>query len=339
MTGLPKEEASYRSLFELLNGALKSRLMVSGLELGIFGLLNKPVGARDLAEKADLHPVNTARFLDALTTIGLLEKKDGLYRNNSLSRTFLSSSSPTYIGDLLLLCQRMTLDSLDRIPVLVRKGPSAARTALEFASPERWAEAARASAQWVYGEVGQLMAGVVSALPGAAGFTRVLDLGGGHGAFALYILEAQPGLRAVIMDRAPVLEAAAALSRDFGFDGRVELRPGDYLQDDLGSDYDLIFASATLNFAKDSLDELFVRIRQALKPCGFFLSFQDGLTAERTKPETMLGHLLDSLENAGDYLFEQGEIAEAMLRAGFRSVRSRTIDTPMGPMDLDIARH
>ena len=35
--------------------------------------------------------------------------------------------------------------------------------------------------------------------------------------------------------------------------------------------------------------------------------------------------------------FDQGVIAEAMLKNGFRQVRSRTITTPMGPMDLDIA--
>jgi hypothetical protein len=34
---------------------------------------------------------------------------------------------------------------------------------------------------------------------------------------------------------------------------------------------------------------------------------------------------------------ELGEIADAMLRCGFRSVRSCTIQAPMGEMDLDIA--
>ncbi len=39
-----------------------------------------------------------------------------------------------------------------------------------------------------------------------------------------------------------------------------------------------------------------------------------------------------------DMGFDQGFIADSMLRVGFKSVRSRTIDTPMGPMDLDIGR-
>ena len=36
--------------------------------------------------------------------------------------------------------------------------------------------------------------------------------------------------------------------------------------------------------------------------------------------------------------FDQGEIARSMLGAGFISVHSRTIATPMGELDLDIAR-
>jgi hypothetical protein len=35
---------------------------------------------------------------------------------------------------------------------------------------------------------------------------------------------------------------------------------------------------------------------------------------------------------------DQGFIADSMLRVGFKSVRSRTLDTDWGPMDLDIGR-
>ena len=39
-----------------------------------------------------------------------------------------------------------------------------------------------------------------------------------------------------------------------------------------------------------------------------------------------------------DMGFDQGFIADSMLRVGFRSVRSRTQEMAMGPMDLDIGR-
>jgi hypothetical protein len=36
--------------------------------------------------------------------------------------------------------------------------------------------------------------------------------------------------------------------------------------------------------------------------------------------------------------FDQGIIADEMLRVGFRSVRSQTMDNGWGTMDMDIAR-
>ena len=39
-----------------------------------------------------------------------------------------------------------------------------------------------------------------------------------------------------------------------------------------------------------------------------------------------------------DMRFDQGEIADSMLRVRFRSVRSRTLDTDWGPMDPDVGR-
>jgi hypothetical protein len=62
------------------------------------------------------------------------------------------------------------------------------------------------------------------------------------------------------------------------------------------------------------------------------------MTDEHTKPGTMLGHLADQLITGVDFSLEQGAVAESALRCGFRWVQSRTIDTPMGPMDMDVAR-
>ena len=39
-----------------------------------------------------------------------------------------------------------------------------------------------------------------------------------------------------------------------------------------------------------------------------------------------------------DMCFDQGFIADSMLRVGFKSIHSRTIGMPVGPMDLDIGR-
>ena len=113
---------------------------------------------------------------------------------------------------------------------------------------------------------------------------------------------------------------------------------GNYLEDSIGQGYNLIFASATLNFAKNNIDGLFHKILNALNPGGFFITFQDGMTHEKTMPDVMLAHTPHALAMGKDMTFNQGEIANAMIRTGFKSVQSRTIATPLHDLDHDIAR-
>jgi hypothetical protein len=63
------------------------------------------------------------------------------------------------------------------------------------------------------------------------------------------------------------------------------------------------------------------------------------LTSERTKPGSLvLGSLFSGLKGEDMGLLDQDFLADAMLRAGFKSVRSKTIDTDWGQEDIDIGR-
>ena len=88
----------------------------------------------------------------------------------------------------------------------------------------------------------------------------MLDLGGGHGMCALYFVDAHPDMTAVIFDRPLVVSVADRLIREYGMQDRVSVSAGDYLVDDIGAGYDLIWACATLNFARHNLETLFQNI-------------------------------------------------------------------------------
>ena len=103
-------------------------------------------------------------------------------------------------------------------------------------------------------------------------------------------------------------------------------------------DFDFVWACSTLKFARHELDALITKIFDALNPGGVFISLQDGLTHERTRPDLMLGHLGDMLRSGRDLAFDRGEIRSSMRRCGFKAVQSRTLALPMGAMDMDIAR-
>lgn len=77
----------------------------------------------------------------------------------------------------------------------------------------------------------------------------------------------------------------------------------------------------------------------ALNPNGVFVSLLPfGLTHERTKPESTVLNLLSTALTGQDIEIDQGYVADSMLQVGFKSVRSRTLNTAFLPMELDIAR-
>jgi SAM-dependent methyltransferase len=338
MKNLPKLSVDYRTLNETVKSPIRHKLLMAGIELAVFDRLDSFRSAGEIAETMGLHPGNTVRFLNALTMIGLIEKKEGMFRNLPEAAPFLTTDSPTYFGPLLRLIQSMCLDSLNNLVERIKSGPRPATEGDDFASEELWADATRASAAWVTGGAGDQMAAIVSGLPEFSGFRRMLDLGGGHGMFTLYFVVAHPTMTGVVFDRPAVAAVAETFIRQYEMQDRVSTMTGDYLKDDIGEGYDFIWACSTLNFARHDLDSLIRKILRALNPGGVFIAFQDGLTDEQTRPDIMLGHLGEALRIGKDLFFEQGEIADCMLRCGFRSVRSRTLLTPMGLMDMDIAR-
>jgi len=335
---LPTQTQSFRPLHEIMISQIRSRLLQAGLSLGVFDLLGDFRTAGEAAAEMGAHARNLALFLDALANLGLVEKRDGRYRNSPLASEFLVSSSSLYLGPLLGMIKDASLTPLDDLEGLVRKGPHPPELGDGSSSECQWVESARASAPWALGEMGCRAARVVSGLPGFERFTKMLDLGGGHGLFALYFAQAGENLHAVVFDHAPVVELASELITAHGLGHKVSVIAGDYVKDDIGGDYDLIWASATFGPSKDHLETLLRKIHAALRPGGYFLSLHDGMTCEQTKPDMILEWLGGLLASGTDVRFEQGELAEAMLRCGFSSVRSRTLDTPLGAMDLDVAR-
>jgi len=337
MKPLPQVTEDFTELYDLISAQIRAKLMMAGLELKIFNVLTDFKPAAEVARGIGAHPENTRRFLDGLAMIDLVEKQAGLYRSRPAAGTFLVESSPAYLGSLFRLAQEMSVDSLANLTDLVTGGPPTSRPEADLWSEELWAAATRAGAGWVLGGVGQRVAGIVAKLPEFPNFKKMLDLGGGHGVFALYLVAAHPDMHGVVFDQPKVVPVAREFIREYGLEDRLIVSGGDYATDDIGRGYDLVWASATSNFVKHEMDAMLTKIYTALNPGGIFISFQDGMTHEQTRPDTMLGHLGHTLSTGMDLFLDQGFVAETALKCGFRSVRSRTLETPMGAMDMDIA--
>jgi len=331
MKMLPKVNVSFGDLYRMVVAPVRSKLLLTGIELKVFNQLSEPKSADAVAQAIGTHPRNTRVFLDSLTAIDLLQKKNGLYRNSPITQAFLVEDSPTYLGAVLqMLHSQISLENLSK---LIKEGPpptpemtvSEEMFAQELASSERAGNA-------------QIMVEVVSELPEFPSFRKMLDLGGGPGLIGMAVVAAHPSLKGVIFDLPPMVKVAEAFIKEYGMEDRMEVLGGDGFRDSIGEGYDLVLVCFSLQGYKDKLDSVVKKVYDALNPSGVFISYFYGLTHERTKPEICVLSLLSTALAGHDAGFDQGFVADSMLRVGFKSVRSRTLNTPWGPIELDIAR-
>ena len=334
---LPEVNASFENLYGMLIAPIRSKLLLTGIELEVFNHLTEPTTAEAVAEALKSPPENTRHFLDGLAACALITKKDGMYRNTTITQEFLVEDSQTYLGEMFTYQTRISI-GLNDLPKLVREGPPPPSPEMDMASGEMWAQFAASIANRMRAGEVQRAVRIVSELPEFPSFKRMLDLGGGPGLIGTAIVASHPGMSGVIFDQPAVVKVAQAFIEEYGLNDRMEVMGGDYTTDPIGEGYDLIWASNTLNFARDDMDSMITKIHDALNPGGVFISCAEGLTHERTKPDKPVLGMISIALLVQDMCFDQGEIADSMLRIGFGSVRSRTLDTDWGPMDLDIGR-
>lgn len=337
MKKLPEIKNSWADFYNLMRVRIQGNILIQAIEWKIFDCLTTSVSAKTVAEKLKFDTRNTELFLNALAGMDIIVKQNGLYSNTDKSSEFLLSTSPTYLGSFLLHVNQWHEQLSPNIETLVEKGPPE-NSGINMMQDSMWAESARLSAAYQYSGEAQHIAHIISELPEFPGMKKMLDLGGGAGFFTMAIVSAHPNLKGVIFEQPSVAAVAREFIMEYQMEDRMDVITGDYTRDSFGDGYDLVFASSTLNFVKHNLDDFFKKIYHSLRDGGIFITHQDGITHERTKPVNHITEFLSAELYGMDFAISQGKIAEAMLQAGFKSVRSFTRHSDAGDMDVDIGR-
>jgi hypothetical protein len=72
-----------------------SKALLSAVELGVFTeLAGRPLTCEELVRRLELDGRGWQDFLDALVSLGMLEREDGAYKNTAETALFLDAPSP-----------------------------------------------------------------------------------------------------------------------------------------------------------------------------------------------------------------------------------------------------
>jgi hypothetical protein len=320
----------------MLIAPIRSKLLLTGIELKVFNKLSELRSFEDVAEVIGTHPRNTRVFLDSLVAIDLLQKKDGRYRNSPIAQAFLVENSPTFLGRVFTVTKPDD-QFLQNLPKLVKEGPPPPPEKAPF-SEEALTKGIVIMADLERAGYAQEVMKLVVELPEFPSFRKMLDLGGGPGLIGMAIVDTHPKMRGVIFDLPLVIKETKKFIQEYEMEDRMDVLGGDFNQDSIGEGYDLVLASGSLQFAVD-IDSVVKKVYDALNPSGIFISiFPFGQTHERTKPEVLVLELLSLALMGHETGIDQGYVVNSMLRIGFKTIHTRNLDTCLGPMELDIAR-
>ncbi|MCG3118196.1 MAG: 3-hydroxy-5-methyl-1-naphthoate 3-O-methyltransferase [bacterium] len=302
----------------------RSRVLLTAYELGLFNALGdekKPSAEVAAILKTDRRA--TDRLMNALCAIGLLEKNDGKFSNTVETARFLVQGKPEYMAGLMHTVHLW--DTWSTLTPAVRQGQSVGRPPVNERG-DKWLTAFIAAMH----DRARKQAPAVAARLDLSGVARVLDVGGGSGAFAMAFVRATAEITATVFDLPNVVSLTQNYIVQEGLADKVKTVAGDYLIDDLGSGFDLVFLSAIIH--SNSVEENRQLIRQcaeAVNPNGQIVVQDFIMNADRTSPAHGALFALNMLvgTEAGD-TYTEAEVRSWMEEAGLSNLISK--DTHFG---------
>jgi (2Fe-2S) ferredoxin/SAM-dependent methyltransferase len=317
---LPDELAEQMRAFQ------ESRVILTALELDVFAAVGDGASAEEVAALLRTHPRSTGMLLNALTAMGLLAKSGGQFRNTPVTARHFTANAPHPARMAALHTAHLWL-TWSNLTESVRSGTAVPLEGRD----DGWTEAFIAA---MHRNASERTASVVRAV-GAESVARMLDVGGGSGAYSIAFAKANPNLRAEIVDLAPVGVLARRHIAEAGVGARVHVSTGDLRTDRFGEGYDLAFVSAICHMlSEDENRDLFRRCREALAPGGRLVVQDFILEPDKTAPRFAALFALNMLvgTRAGS-AYSEPEYALWMGEAGIRDIRRVRLP---GPADLMI---
>lgn len=255
-----------KEIHDLATAWQKSRALLAAVELKLFSHVGSGATSAAIAAGAGTDPRCTDRLLNVMVTLGVMEKDGDIFTNGPGAAEFLDEAGVGYLSGLFHTAN--TYRNWGSLAEAVQAGTAVIDT--NFESEEGRAQFIEAMHRRAQDDAGDLVAQL-----DLKGVTRVLDVGGGSGAYSMALCRANPDLTSVVLDLPEVTPLTDRYVADEGLSERIFTRDGNYHEADFGTGFDLVLFSAIVHI--NSFDEnaqLMRKAYDALNPGGM-IAVQD----------------------------------------------------------------
>ncbi|MDP2037432.1 MAG: methyltransferase [Ignavibacteria bacterium] len=262
---------------ELANGFQVSRIILTAVELDVFSLLDKHlVPSSEVAKQIGADARATDRLLNALVSLGFLNKTREKFYCTDAASLYLVKGKPEFMGGLFHTNELWK--SWGTLTKAVRNGTS---VYVDDVSENDWTESFIAAMHYRAVKEAKILAMMLN-LNSAK---KMLDIGGGSGALSMGMIENNPDLNVVVFDLPNVIPLTQRYVEAFPRKENISYIEGDYLTDEFGDGYDLILLSAIVHINSNGQNtELIKKCSNSLNGGGQIVIKDWVMSEARTEP-------------------------------------------------------
>lgn len=296
----------------------ESATFYAALDLELFSHVS--AGANSipkLAAAMDVTDLNAERLITACLAMGLLEGPTDNLRNAPDSARYLVRDQPGYAKAWMTFTRPDVPEWFRLTDHLRNKQPPTTLGMYADLTVDQ-ARAYHAATYSIGMGAGKKFAREVD----LSRRRKLLDLGGGSGAYSIAATRAFPNLEAVVLDLPPVIEVTKGYLIENDAQDRVGTQAGDFTRDPLPEDVDTIVMASNLPLYDETMiQHIIQRAYDALLPGGeMHLVGEMSLDDQSGPLDAALWGLNEALNNSGGKAHTIGQCRGYFETAGFTGV-------------------
>ena len=292
-------------LIDSFSAMMNAKAILAANELGLFNALaERPLTVRVLAKHLGASVRGVSDLADALAANGYLARKGDRVSLSRISRKWLVSSSPNYIGNMLEHVNDLWAVWLN-LEEAIRVGAPPAAHYEDWLKDKDYKhilsrhivglrDAARLSAPEMLRAV--RLPAAKQARGADSTSRRLLDIGGGHGGYSIAFCQKYADLTAIVFDLEATVEIGREIVAREQMAGRVEFQAGDFLKDDFDTGYAAaLYFNILHNFSEKDNKCVLAKAYAALRPGGVLAvwdMFKETAGERDALPALMALHML-----------------------------------------------
>ncbi|HSA60513.1 MAG TPA: methyltransferase [bacterium] len=286
------------------------------------------LSAKEVSQKSGISGRGAQALLDGLLGLGLIDLKDGRYRNTPDASTYLVEGKPTYLGGMAKL-NYLDFERWSTLAEAVKSGAPQIKNTSDTPENPYWEMLVPSIAALSF-PVAQMAADRLGLAK--AGPVKWLDIGGGSGIYSAVWLGLNRQATGFQLDWPNVNRIARDFVGKFGVADRFKTIDGDFHTarlDDGAYDF-LIYSHIAHQETPESNLAVFKKFRKALKPGGTLVISDFVVNDDRTAhhPFALMFYSVMLLQTPGGATYRQSDYRNWLKEADFKTVSIEPTPTP-----------